>query len=1008
MKTLITLTLTAAEGGDNGVKIPSDGIAVFDPKNGQVNSDGDLIDGDRVKASIVGGVLLDANGGEGVWLEPGQYWVTALSAMTRVTRYVEVPASTTPILLTSLFELEAVPGWRLTEAVVAEVEQARDEAVAAAENAGADPERIEQVVNEVISSGEIELPPGPQGPQGEPGPAGKDGADGAPGEQGPEGARGPQGLPGPEGPPGRDGIDGADGEPGAPGKDGERGPQGLQGLPGADGAEGPRGPQGIQGEPGADGSDGADGKSAYQIALDEGFVGTEAEFLDSLVGPEGPQGEQGIQGPEGPAGEIPDLVVGNITDATAVGQSLMLAATEGAARDALGLTAGATATNGSSGELYTGTSNATRAWTPRTLAEHTKRMVSPHEQIKQLAILDGWAGLYDPTNTDSLTLNGSGQVTAIRDSLGNLPTLDVDGSQNGVVKTKRFGELSAINGGVFSTTSMNIPAPNTIMAVAESSIAASSTGQYLWGGAGPTTERQSLLLAKSTGALGVGDGSYFTSSNKMDDGDHVFDVTYDGRNTIANDNSQLSHRGMTDGKAPLLKNFRIGALLASGASQFKWESDYGPVLIHANPTQAKINRMRALLHKLTGIGVVPPRFTTDVQVFSKDEFGSPRLVKGPPDHIQGDYIMSMTKMINALVARTYLTTESSLDQTVTLVADDAIDGNDSDPLVNAGDVFTYRDLIKLMAIPSNNATPRALARVLADEHIPGSIPPVKRYLMRMNEYATQTLGLDTATIKAVGGGGTLSARQVTQVMDRVYDDPVLREIFGTVSTTVEAIDGPDPRVINISNSIPELDYGFDEYIVGKTGGGGGDHGTSHLVTMWADDEGVRHTTVVMMMDRYTGSRWPNMYVAVQAVKNGISSIDMAPTPREINSQPSTSTLDVTTEFGATRAADDLVEPGVFLTRTGDMVTLTVAAISVVTWAKWNLIPHQFRPLVATSGSLVDRDAGRAYPWTVTNTGTVHFHDQPGGVLYGSITWPVAAGRGFPNFDAWIGYPAHRR
>ena len=370
MKTLITLTLTAAEGGDNGVKIPSDGIAVFDPKNGQVNSDGDLIDGDRVKASIVGGVLLDANGGEGVWLEPGQYWVTALSAMTRVTRYVEVPASTTPILLTSLFELEAVPGWRLTEAVVAEVEQARDEAVAAAENAGADPERIEQVVNEVISSGEIELPPGPQGPQGEPGPAGKDGADGAPGEQGPEGARGPQGLPGPEGPPGRDGIDGAGGEPGAPGKDGERGPQGLQGLPGADGAEGPRGPQGIQGEPGADGSDGADGKSAYQIALDEGFVGTEAEFLDSLVGPEGPQGEQGIQGPEGPAGEIPDLVVGNITDATAVGQSLMLAATEGAARNALGLTAGATATNGSLEELNTGTSNVPRVWTANNLTGH--------------------------------------------------------------------------------------------------------------------------------------------------------------------------------------------------------------------------------------------------------------------------------------------------------------------------------------------------------------------------------------------------------------------------------------------------------------------------------------------------------------------------------------------------------------------------------------------------------------------------------------------------------------
>ena len=305
MKTLITLTLTAAEGGDNGVKIPADGIAIFDPKNGQVNADGDLVSGDRVKATVANGVLLDAEGNDGVWLEPGQYWASVSSATSRVTKYVEVPESDEPILLTSLFELEAVPAWRLTEGVVDEVKQARDEAVAAAENAGADPEHIAQVVNEVLVSGEIELPPGPQGPQGEPGPAGKDGTDGSPGEQGPEGARGPQG------PPGRDGIDGADGEPGAPGKDGERGPQGLQGLPGADGAEGPRGPKGEDGAPGAPGADGNDGASAYQVAVAAGFAGTEAEWLDSLVGEEGPRGpagadgadgEQGPEGPEGPRG----------------------------------------------------------------------------------------------------------------------------------------------------------------------------------------------------------------------------------------------------------------------------------------------------------------------------------------------------------------------------------------------------------------------------------------------------------------------------------------------------------------------------------------------------------------------------------------------------------------------------------------------------------------------------------------------------------------------------------
>jgi hypothetical protein len=53
---------------------------------------------------------------------------------------------------------------------------------------------------------------------------------------------------------------------------------------------------------------GADGDSAYEIAVDNGFSGTEEQWLDSLVGETGltgeagPQGETGLTGPEGPQG----------------------------------------------------------------------------------------------------------------------------------------------------------------------------------------------------------------------------------------------------------------------------------------------------------------------------------------------------------------------------------------------------------------------------------------------------------------------------------------------------------------------------------------------------------------------------------------------------------------------------------------------------------------------------------------------------------------------------------
>jgi hypothetical protein len=51
--------------------------------------------------------------------------------------------------------------------------------------------------------------------------------------------------------------------------------------PGTQGIPGPTGPM---------------GENAYQLALDEGFVGTEAQWLATLVGPIGPQGPQGVPG----------------------------------------------------------------------------------------------------------------------------------------------------------------------------------------------------------------------------------------------------------------------------------------------------------------------------------------------------------------------------------------------------------------------------------------------------------------------------------------------------------------------------------------------------------------------------------------------------------------------------------------------------------------------------------------------------------------------------------------
>lgn len=66
-----------------------------------------------------------------------------------------------------------------------------------------------------------------------------------------------------------------------------------QGEKGEDGEQGPAGPTGATGD---------DGKSAYEIWLENGHTGTEADFLASINGDKGDTGPRGATGPTGPTG----------------------------------------------------------------------------------------------------------------------------------------------------------------------------------------------------------------------------------------------------------------------------------------------------------------------------------------------------------------------------------------------------------------------------------------------------------------------------------------------------------------------------------------------------------------------------------------------------------------------------------------------------------------------------------------------------------------------------------
>jgi len=78
----------------------------------------------------------------------------------------------------------------------------------------------------------------------------------------------------------------------------------LASLVGATGATGPAGADGADGIDGTNGVDGTDGLSAYEVAVANGFTGTITDWLTSLVGATGPAGADGADGVTGPAGVV--------------------------------------------------------------------------------------------------------------------------------------------------------------------------------------------------------------------------------------------------------------------------------------------------------------------------------------------------------------------------------------------------------------------------------------------------------------------------------------------------------------------------------------------------------------------------------------------------------------------------------------------------------------------------------------------------------------------------------
>lgn len=78
-----------------------------------------------------------------------------------------------------------------------------------------------------------------------------------------------------------------------------KGDKGDKGEPGVNGSDGKPGKDGVDGANGSDGKPGANGLSAYELAAKNGFTGNESAWLASLKGDKGDQGPKGNDGQNG-------------------------------------------------------------------------------------------------------------------------------------------------------------------------------------------------------------------------------------------------------------------------------------------------------------------------------------------------------------------------------------------------------------------------------------------------------------------------------------------------------------------------------------------------------------------------------------------------------------------------------------------------------------------------------------------------------------------------------------
>lgn len=236
-------------------------------------------------------------------------------------------------------------------------------------------------------------------------------------------------------------------------------------------------------------------------------------------------------------------------------------------------------------------------------------MPTAWERILDLAVLDGWKAIYDPTNPNTRTLRSSGgvdYVTKLEDGLGNLPPLtQATAASQPVFVPGGFGSLDAVMGAtskIMATVAFtNLPQPNSVMVLGKSSdrsglprlVDSPLGGRHLIGAYQDGSWSKWCIWADQ-----------YVMSGPSDAEAHLFEGVFSGASSTLSIDGGVVATGNpgNDGLGSLSYGGKVG-----GSAAGFWKGPMSVIAIHDNPTDAVRARMSSLLMELAGIS--PSRFS---------------------------------------------------------------------------------------------------------------------------------------------------------------------------------------------------------------------------------------------------------------------------------------------------------------------------------------------------------------------------------------------------------------